>query len=82
MDFLIEKATAAVTMREVVAACRALDRILLWEFFQIPLDAVARPRTVYWDKFSRPEIEPEMWPPYPDGWWYDPAKASRIDLLN
>ena len=82
VDFLIEKATAAVTMREVVAACRALDRILLWEFFQIPLDAVARPRTVYWDKFSRPEIEPEMWPPYPDGWWYDPAKASRIDLLN
>ena len=82
VDVLVDKAITAVTMREVVAACRALDRLLLWEHFQIPLDAVARPRTVHWDKFGRPDVEPKIWPPFPDGWWYDPAKARRIDLLN
>lgn len=56
--------------------------VLLWEYFQLPLDVVARPRTVYWDKFSRPDFEPKYWPPFPDGWWYDPEKAARIDLSN
>ena len=82
VDVLVEKAIVAETMREVVAACRALDRVLLWEYFQLPLDVVARPRTVYWDKFGRPDYEPKIWPPFPDGWWYDPEKAARIDLLN
>lgn len=82
VDVLVEKAILAETMQDVVAACRALDRVLLWEYFQLPLDVVARPRTVYWDKFSRPDFEPKYWPPFPDGWWYDPEKAARIDLLN
>ncbi|MCY3822072.1 MAG: ABC transporter substrate-binding protein [Gammaproteobacteria bacterium] len=82
VDILVEKAILARTMREVIAVCRALDRVLLWEYFQLPLDAVARPRTVYWDKFGRPDFEPKYWPPFPDGWWYDPGKAARIDLGN
>ena len=82
VDILVEKAILAKTMREVIATCRALDRVLLWEYFQLPLDAVARPRTVYWDKFGRPDFEPRYWPPYPDGWWYEPEKAARIKLGN
>ena len=82
VDMLVEKAITASSMRDVVAACRALDRLLLWEYFQLPLDAVARPKTVYWDKFGRPDVEPKIWPPFPDGWWYDPDKAARIGILN
>ena len=82
VDVLVEKAILAETMQDVIATCRALDRVLLWEYFQLPLDAVAPPRTVYWDKFGRPDVEPKIWPPFPDGWWYDPEKAARIDLLN
>ena len=80
VDILVEKAILAKAMREVTATCRALVRVLLWEYFQLPLDAVARPRTVYWDTFSRPEFEAKYWPPFPDGWWYDPKKAARIEL--
>ena len=80
VDILVEKAILAKAMREVTATCRALVRVLLWGYFQLPLDAVARPRTVYWDKFSRPDFEPKYWPPFPDGWWYDPQKAARIEL--
>ena len=82
VDVLVEKAILAETMQDVVAACRALDRVLLWEYFQLPLDSVAHPRTVFWDKFGRPDFEPKIWPPFPDGWWYDPEKAARIKMGN
>ncbi|MCY3841158.1 MAG: extracellular solute-binding protein, partial [Gammaproteobacteria bacterium] len=78
VDFLIEKAISATALPQMIAACRALDRVLLWEHYQIPLYAVARRTTVHWGKFGRPGYEPEYQPAYPDGWWYDPGKAARI----
>jgi len=39
---------------------------------------VDRRRTVHWDKFGIPAYEPQYWPAFPDGWWYDHAKAARI----
>ena len=80
LDHLIEKANSASTMPEIVAACRAIDRVLLWGFYTIPLNAVDRPRTVHWDKFGRPEFESRYWPAFPDGWWWDDEKAARIKL--
>ena len=78
VDFLIEKAISATALPQMIAACRALDRVLLWEYYQIPLYAVARRTTVHWGKFGRPDYEPKYQPAYPDGWWYDTAKAARI----
>ena len=82
VDALIEAAVSARTLDEMIVACRALDRVMQWGFYVIPLDAVVDHRIVYWDKFGRPPpAEPEMYlSPLPDGWWYDPAKASRIKL--
>ena len=38
-------------------------------------------RIVYWDKFGRPDLPEEMYiAPFPDGWWYDDTKASRIEI--
>ena len=62
----------------MIAACRAIDRVLLWQYYQIPLDAVDLRRTVHWDKFGIPDFEAKYWPAFPDGWWYDEAKAARI----
>ena len=39
---------------ELMAAQRALDRILLWNFLTIPLIAVEGSRVIYWDKLGRP----------------------------
>ncbi len=78
VDFLIDKAISATALPQMVAACRALDRVLLWEYYQIPLYAVARRTTVHWGKFGRPAYEPKYQPAYPDGWWYDTDKAARI----
>ena len=34
----------------MIATCRAIDRVLLWQYYQIPLYAVDLRRTVHWDK--------------------------------
>ena len=82
VDALIAEAIKATTLEEMAIACRALDRVLLWGFYQIPLDAIAPFRIVYWNKFGRPEREDlaVYKSPFPDGWWYDEDKAARIVL--
>ena len=78
LDFLVAEANRVTTLDGMVATCRAIDRVLLWSYYQIPLYAVDRRRTVHWDKFGIPAYEPKYWPAFPDGWWYDRAKAGRI----
>lgn len=82
VDALIAQAVKVTTLEEMATACRALDRVLLWGFYQIPLDAIAPFRIVYWDKFGRPEREDlaVYKSPFPDGWWYDAAKAAQIEI--
>ena len=84
IDALVDAAKAAPSLETMAAACRALDRVLLWSFYQIPLDAVDDPHLVYWDKFGRPQREAEATylSPFPDGWWYDPVKADRIEIAD
>ena len=78
LDFLVTEANLATTLEGMVATCRAIDRVLLWQYYQIPLYSVALRRTVHWDKFGTPDYEGEYWPAFPDGWWYDREKAARI----
>ena len=79
VDYLIEQAEDASTLEEMVAACQALDRVLMWHYFIVPLQAVEKRRTVFWDKFGIPP-EPLYRPAYPDGWWFDEVKAARIGV--
>ena len=79
VDHLVESAEAAETLDQVIAACRALDRVLLWDHYLIPLYAIDQRRTLHWDKFGRPP-EPLYRPAYPDGWWYDESKAARLNM--
>ena len=81
IDHLIETAEVAVTLKELVAASRALDRVLMWNYHLIPLYAYDARRTVHWNKFGRPP-HPRYRPAYPDGWWYDAAKAARINAAT
>ncbi len=82
VDFLVTKASEATTIEQMIASCRALDRVLLWQYYLIPLYAVDLRRTVHWDKFGVPAFEPEYLPAFPDGWWYDPEKAARIVTID
>jgi microcin C transport system substrate-binding protein len=83
IDALVEHAASASRLDTMVTACRALDRVLLWNFFMIPLDALTDDRIVYWNKFGRPQGTADMYlSPFPDGWWYDEARAAQISTRS
>ena len=87
VDALIEKAEhEAETIEQAMTACHALDRVLLWGFYHIPLHIPDEERFVRWDKFERPEHEAVAKYEYLvgsavrllDSWWIDPDKARRL----
>ena len=79
VDHLIDKVLLARTSRDFYPATRALDRVLLWNFYWIPTMAQPGFRLVYWDKFGQPKDPPpllrEAWL---DTWWWDPDKVERV----
>ncbi len=78
VDDLVMRVLNARTREELTAAQRALDRVLLWHFYMIPLIGVEGPRVVYWDKFGMPPFDAEFRTSFPDAWWYDAEKAARL----
>lgn len=82
VDAMVMAVLNARSRKELTAVQKALDRILLWNFYSIPLIAIEGPRVVYWDKFGRPPIDAEFRTGFPDAWWYDEVKAGRINRAN
>ena len=78
VDDLVMRVLNARSRAELTAAQRALDRVLLWHFYMIPLIGVEGPRVVYWDKFGRPPFDAEFRTSFPDTWWHDAEKAARL----
>ena len=78
VDALVKEVLGAKSMDDLTTAAHALDRVLLWNFYYIPIIALSGPHAVYWDKFGQPEIEPRFRTGFPDAWWWDEVKASRI----
>ena len=62
---------------ELLPLGRALDRVLLWNYYMIPMWYNARDRYAYWDKFAIPSIQPTYTLGF-DTWWYDADKAAKL----
>ncbi|WP_312410521.1 extracellular solute-binding protein [Pseudescherichia sp.] len=56
---------------------RALDRVLTWNYYMLPMWYMAADRLAYWDKFSMPEVRPIYSLGF-DTWWYDVNKAAKL----
>ena len=54
VDALIEEAERRGTIDAVVDICRALDRVLLWGFYHIPLQTPDDERFLYWASSAGP----------------------------
>lgn len=54
VDSLCKKITAAREREDLVAAVRALDRVLLWGHYVIPLGHRTKDYIAYWDKIDHP----------------------------
>ena len=72
---------AAKSREDLVTRVRALDRVLLWDFYMIPHFYISADRLLYWDRFGRPEIVPTEGLAI-DTWWYDKAKAARLEAAR
>jgi microcin C transport system substrate-binding protein len=75
---MIEKVVLAKSEHELVAAARALDRILLWNHYVVPQWAYGKIRTARWNRFSRPQKLPKYgMASFPTLWWWDEEKAAK-----
>ena len=79
VDKLIERVIFATDRDDLVAATKALDRVLLWHHFVVPQWTYSKVRTARWDRFSHPDNMPKYGlSAFPDIWWFDKAKADKI----
>ncbi|MBN9600481.1 MAG: ABC transporter substrate-binding protein [Afipia sp.] len=79
IDKLIERVIFAKDRDDLVAATRALDRVLLWHNFVVPQWNYPKVRTARWDRFGRPAQMPKYGlSAFPSIWWFDKDKANKI----
>ena len=81
VDELVDRLIQAPTRAELVAVTRAMDRVLLWGHYIVPHWYSNNFRVVHWDKFGKPTRSAPYTGDYfvmPYTWWYDEAKAARL----
>ncbi len=79
VDALIDKVIFAKSRDELVASTRALDRVLLWNHYVVPMWHIAYDRIAYWDKYKRPDPGPSRATAFPGIWWYDKEAAAKVE---
>jgi microcin C transport system substrate-binding protein len=78
IDALIDKVIYATDRPTLVAATKALDRVLLWNFYVVPQFTYSFSRYARWDRFSHAELPKYARSGLPSLWWYDADKAAKI----
>ncbi|MCB1530869.1 MAG: ABC transporter substrate-binding protein [Rhodospirillales bacterium] len=72
VDALIEDLIQAGSREDLVAYCRALDRVLLSGYYLIPQWHIDHFRVAYWNKLNHPETLSPLTPGVTDTWWVKP----------
>ncbi len=78
VDKLIDRIVFAKDREELVAATRALDRVLLGNHYVVPQWYYPYERVATWDKFGRAEKLPSQDPTQFLAWWIDTEKEARL----
>jgi len=78
VDELIKRVIFAKDRAELVAATKALDRVLLWNHYVVPQWTYGKQRTARWDRFAHPEnMPPYAAAAFPTIWWWDAGRAAK-----
>ena len=78
VDALIGAVIAARDRPSLIAAARALDRVLLSGHYMVPQWFKGAHHLVYWNKFGRPRVKPRYARGVIDTWWVDPEKEDAL----
>jgi peptide/nickel transport system substrate-binding protein/microcin C transport system substrate-binding protein len=60
VDHILEAMGRAETLQQLRDACRALDRIVMWNYWQVPQLFAAKLTLSYWNKFGIPARRPRF----------------------
>src|ERR1044072_2151288 len=78
VDALIDRVIFAKNRAELIAATKALDRVLLWNHYVVPQWTYGKQRTARWDRFGRPATLPQYAAAaFPTGWWGGGARGGE-----
>jgi microcin C transport system substrate-binding protein len=78
VDELISKIILAPDRKTLVAACRAMDRVLMWNHYVVPMWFKATDWIAFWSRVRHPENMPGYALGYPDIWWFDAEAAAKL----
>jgi microcin C transport system substrate-binding protein len=78
VDALVDRVVFATDRDDLVAATHALDRVLLWNYYLVPQWHLPEVWVAYWNKFGKPDKQPEYIGVDLDSWWIDPAKDAAL----
>ncbi|WFU24041.1 extracellular solute-binding protein [Bradyrhizobium sp. CB1717] len=81
IDAMVEKIMAADSREELTVACRAFDRLFRAGRYWVPQWYNKTHRLAYWDQFGHPQKLPRYANGVgaPDIWWYDGARAAKLE---
>lgn len=77
VDKLIEGIVTAPDRATLVAATRALDRVLQWNHYTVPQLYSGSDRYAWWNRFGQTGREPGYGVDF-NAWWIDPAKDAAL----
>ena len=77
VDELIDRMTNVRGREAFVDIIRAMDRVLLWGHYFVPLFHLNDDLIAYRDRFGQPEVTP-LYGAVPEAWWEDPDKAAAL----
>ena len=78
VDKLIDRVIFSKDRDDLAAATKALDRVLLWNFYVVPQWTYGKVRTARWDRFGRPRNMPKYGTSaFPTIWWWDEDRAAK-----
>jgi len=83
VDELIEKIISAESLEQLQVINRALDRVLLWNYYVVPQFYNGTHRFAHWNRFGKPDVLPKyIGSGFPTGWWVDQELDSKLDLTR
>jgi len=87
VDALVERIAGASTMAELLTASHALDRVIMWNHWQIPQLFTRAEPTSYWNKFGIPKVQARYFQidsipdehslPWPLWTWWDKSLDAK-----
>jgi microcin C transport system substrate-binding protein len=78
IDKIIDAIIFAENRKGLIAACKVLDRVLIWNHFVVPMWYIPYERTVRWDRFGKPDKLPDYNVGFPSIWWWDEERARKV----